>query len=310
MTIAIYTQNEKQSQKWLDLLSNELPKHTIEIYPNITSFQEVEMLICWKPYNGLISKFSNLKAIQSLGAGVDHIFSENKVDSSIQVSKVVDQQLTLDMWEHALAIILGDMKNLPFYASKQNEKIWKPRRYKRLNEVAIGVLGLGTIGAFVAAQFTQLGCKVFGWSRSQKSIADITTYTGKDGLVKMCAEVDYVLNILPLTMETKGILTKELFSSMNSSAYLINIGRGQHVVDKDLIHSLDEEQIRGAALDVFHFEPLPASHPFWAHPKVTITPHIASLTHINSVYPQVVENIQRLAEGTTMLHRIDPEKGY
>jgi len=310
MSIAIYTKNEKLSNAWRIILQEELPDQTIEVYPSIADYNNVEFLICWNPYHGLIGQFPNLKAIQSLGAGVDHIFEANTIDAHIQVSKLVDDQLTQDMWEHVLSIVLSDMKNLPIYQQQQQNKAWKRRRYKGIKNTTIGILGLGTIGSYVGRQFNLLGFEVLGWSRSAKLIDGIATFEAEDGLFSVCKTSDYLINILPLTNETKGILNKMVFSKMKPSSFIINVGRGPHLVDEDLIESIDSELIRGASLDVFHIEPLSALHDFWIHPKISITPHIASMTNMETVYPQIVENIQRLNSGLPLLNLIDVEKGY
>ncbi|MFT6334926.1 MAG: glyoxylate/hydroxypyruvate reductase A [Halioglobus sp.] len=310
MSIAIYTKNEKQSQKWMQVLKSNFENETIEIYPNISNFDNVTFLVCWKPEEGILEKFPNLIAIQSLGAGVDHILDHHIVPSHIQISKIVDDNLTHDMWEHAMSIILADMKNLPLYAKRQSSKIWKPKRYKRIKDISIGFLGLGTIGKYVASHFANTGFDVRGWSRSQKEVINIGTYSGKEGLKTLLSVSDYVVNILPLTKETKGIINHNFLSYMKQGSYLINIGRGLHVIDEDLLSSIDSGRLRGAALDVFHSEPLPIESPFWNHPSITITPHVASLTHIDSVYPQVIENYIRLIKGEHLLNLIDPSKGY
>ena len=310
MSTAIYTKNTKESNSWRIVLQEELPDQTIEVYPSIADYNDVEFLICWKPYHGLIAQFPNLKAIQSLGAGVDHIFDANTIDAHIQVSKIVDDQLTQDMWEHTLSIVMADMKNFAFFKDKQQNRTWKPRRYKRIKDIKIGILGLGTIGKYVATQFETLGFQVTGWSRSTKSLPNIMTYMGQEGINQVCSNSDYLINILPLTIETKGIMNKGVFVYMKPSSYFINVGRGSHVVDNDLIECLDNEILRGAALDVFQIEPLSDDHPFWSHLKILITPHIASLTNIESVYPQVIENIRRLDSGLPLLNLIDVGKGY
>ena len=310
MSVAIYTKNEKISLRWQEALKKVLPRKRIEIYPRISDFRSVDFLICWKPYEGLIDKFENLKAIQSLGAGVDHIFELNVIDPKIQVIKIVNHQLKQDMWEHALGVVLADMKNFLLYHEQQSSNVWKLKRYRRIMDTSIGILGLGTIGGFVADQFAQLGFTVRGWSSSQKEIENVSTFVGQEGLDLVCEESDYLINILPLTTATTGILNESLFSQMKSSAYLINLGRGLHLVDNELLRSLDSGELRGASLDVFDVEPLPEDHAFWSHPKISVTPHTASITHIDSVYPQVADNIKRLHSGLALLNTINVEKGY
>ena len=310
MSIAIYTRNEKQSQSWAEILKSNLQNETIEVYPNISNFINVTFLVCWKPEEGLLDKFPNLKAIQSLGAGVDHILDNHVVPPHIKMSKVVDVNLTHDMWEHSMSIILSDMKNLPLHAENQKSKIWKPKRYQRIKDVSIGILGLGSIGRYVASQFAHSGFKVRGWSRSKKEIENVDTCFEESGLKSLLLVSDYVVNILPLTKETRGIVNHDFLSKMKQGSYFINIGRGPHVVNADLLSFIDSGQLRGAALDVFEQEPLPLKSPIWKHSSITITPHIASLTHIDSVYPQVIENYKRLINGRTLLNLVDPSKGY
>ncbi|MEM9547815.1 MAG: glyoxylate/hydroxypyruvate reductase A [Bacteroidota bacterium] len=310
MSIAIYTGSEKLSLRWQETLHKVLPEKKIEVYPNISDFKAIQFLICWGPYSGLIDKFYNLKAIQSLGAGVDHIFKLNVIDPKIKVIKIVHHQLRQDMWEHALGVVLADMKNFHLYYEYEAQKYWKRRRYRSIKDTSIGILGLGRIGGFVAQQFTQLGFEVKGWSRSKKEIENVSTFVGQDGLDQVCEESDYLINILPLTQSTIGILDERFFRKMKSSGYLVNLGRGPQLIDNDLLKCLDSDQIRGAYLDVFQVEPLPDHHAFWYHPKVIVTPHIASITDIDSVYPQVVENIRRLELGQELLNTIDVERGY
>ena len=310
MSIVIYTNETKYSTAWSIVLREELPNETIELYPSISDYNDVELLICWKPYHGLIAQFPNLKAIQSLGAGVDHVFEDNVIDTHIQISKLVDDQLKQDMWEHVLCVVLSDMKNLTRYQDQQKLKKWKKKGYKSIKDITIGILGLGTIGGYVAHQFGALGFNVLGWSNSQKEIENVTAFVGKDGIQSLCNQSDYLINILPLTIDTRGILNKDLFSFMKKGSFLINVGRGKHLVENELIPALDSGQIRGAALDVFDIEPLPETHEFWTNPSIQITPHIASLTNMESVYPQVVENIKRLNSGSPLMNCIDMEKGY
>lgn len=290
MSIAIYTQNEKQSQKWLQKLKSNLEGEQVEVYPNISNFDDVTFLVCWKPEDGLLDKFPNLEAIQSLGAGVDHILDHHSIPSGIQLSKVVDDNLTHDMWEHTLSIIMADLKNLDTHSRNQNDKNWYPKRYRRIKEVSIGILGLGAIGKYVAAQFANVGFEVMGWAKSIKDITNVQTFAGDVGLGSMLSMSDYVVNILPLTRDTESIIADEFLIMMKQGSYLINIGRGSHVVEKDLLSNIKNGALRGASLDVFHTEPLPRNSPLWSHPSIRITPHVASLTHIDSVYTLVVDN--------------------
>ena len=162
----------------------------------------------------------------------------------------------------------------------------------------------------MAQRFAQLGFQVKGWAASPKAIPGVESYVGQDGLAACLAEADVLINILPLTPHTEGLLNRATLLHLPRGAYFINVGRGAHLVDQDLLDLLDENHLAGALLDVFQQEPLPQDHPFWTHPRVTLTPHIASLTHVDTAMAQIIENYQRLRNGKALLHQVQLTKGY
>jgi glyoxylate/hydroxypyruvate reductase A len=174
----------------------------------------------------------------------------------------------------------------------------------------IGILGLGEIGAPIAHLFAQLGFGVAGWSRTEKKIAGVESFCGEAGLPGLLARTDILVCLLPLTPETENILDKTAFAALPKGAYLINPARGLHVVEEDLLAAIEAGHLSGAALDVFHTEPLPKDHPFWAHPKIRITPHIAGITNPATAVAQVAENIRRVRAGREPLNLVDRTRGY
>lgn len=251
-----------------------------------------------------------MKVIQSLGAGVDHIFDTNQIDETIKVVRIIDERLSADMWEYTLAATMHHLKDLSQYNRQESYQYWRTHQYKTIPETRVSILGLGQIGGYVAQQFAKLGFKTQGWSNSSKKIRKVKSFVGEKQLPKMLKKTDVLINILPLTASTTGILNEKLLNQLPKGAYLINVGRGGHLVEPDLIPLIDNGHLSGATLDVFHTEPLPKNHLFWKHPKIQVTPHVASLTNLDSAVHQVVENYKRMKSGEELLNEVSPQKGY
>jgi len=171
-------------------------------------------------------------------------------------------------------------------------------------------MGLGTIGQDTARKFANLGFPTAGWSRSPKSLPNVETFHGADSFAAFLARSDILVDVLPLTRETRGILDAKAFATLPKGAFFINMARGGHVVDADLLAALDSGHLSGAVLDVFNAEPLPSNHRYWTHPKVQVTPHIAGATNPRTASPGVIENIKRLRAGKPLIHTVDPKTGY
>ena len=176
--------------------------------------------------------------------------------------------------------------------------------------MGIGIMGLGQLGADAAQKLSALGFKVAGWSRRPKDIAGVNSFNGQAELVEFLSGSQILICLLPLTAETTGILNRRTFEHLPPGAYVINVARGQHLNEKDLMAALDSGQLSGACLDVFEVEPLPPDHPFWRHPQIKVTPHISSLTFSKAVAPQIIENYRRSQTGKPLLNAVDLERGY
>ena len=309
MSIAILT-NHKDAHSWKKALQDKLPKVAIDIYGQTEAAVNAEFLVCWKPEKNQLKNFSKLKVVQSLGAGVDHIFDTNKIISDTKVVRIIDPNLMVDMWEYTLTATLNYLKNFPIYARQQQEQKWIQHSYKTILTTTVSIMGLGQIGGYVAEQFAKLGFKVQGWSNSKKTIKGVKSFAGQTDLPNFLKNTDVLINILPLIATTTGILNKTLFNQLPKGAYLINVGRGGHLIEEDLPSLIANGQLAGATLDVFRQEPLLLNHPFWTHPKIRVTPHIASLTNVESAVNQVVENYQRMITGKPLLNEVSPQKGY
>jgi glyoxylate/hydroxypyruvate reductase len=302
--------NNKDPKPWAESLKKQLPDAAIHIYPNVGDPALIRFAICWKPTNYVLNSFQNLKVIQSAGAGVDHILRTQTLRPDQILTRIVDDNLTHDMWEFLLAAVLSNIKKLPFYASEQTAKNWSPTPYQTFKSTTISILGLGQIGAFVAAQFATLGFVVKGWSQSEKHIENVECFAGENGFNAAINDADFLINLLPLTPETENILNKNTLKQAKKGSFLINVGRGEHLVEVDLIALLDDNHLSGALLDVFRTEPLPTEHPFWAHPKIQLTPHIASITNFESATGQMAQNYRDFIAGNGLQNVVSLGKGY
>jgi glyoxylate/hydroxypyruvate reductase A len=201
-------------------------------------------------------------------------------------------------------------RDIDKYAASQRAKEWKQLDFVDTIHRRVGVMGLGTIGQDTAKKFAALGFPTAGWSRTARALPNIETFHGKDGFERFLARTDILVDVLPLTRDTRGILDATAFARLPKDAYFINMARGGHVVDEALLAALDSGHLAGAALDVFNTEPLPPEHPYWSHPKVHITPHMAGYTNPRTASPGVIENIKRLRNGQPLIHTVDPKTGY
>jgi glyoxylate/hydroxypyruvate reductase A len=271
---------------------------------------DIEVALAWKPAAGLLASFPNLKLIVSLGMGVDHLLSDDKLPADVPITRIMDDGLVGQMSEYALYWALRHHRDIDKYAASQRARQWKVEDFVDTIHRRIGILGLGTIGQDTARKFAALGFPTAGWSRTAKNLPGIKTLHGADGFMRLLAESDILVNVLPLTRDTRGLLDAKAFAELPKGAYFINMARGGHVVDDALLAALNSNHLSGAVLDVFNQEPLPAEHPYWTHAKVHVTPHIAGATNPRTASPGVIENIKRLHSGGELIHRIDPKTGY
>ncbi|WP_047245360.1 2-hydroxyacid dehydrogenase [Maribacter thermophilus] len=309
MAIVIIRQDDK-IDVWKQALLNRSPNLKVYSYLEEHPKEEITMALIWKHPIGSLAQYPNLKCIASAGAGVDYIFDDPDAPQHVPITRVIDPFLASDMSEHVLALILAEIKNFNTYRVQQASQEWKPKNYKRIKDITVGIMGLGELGSLTALDLKKVGFSVQGWSKTKKDLKDVSTFSGKEGLKPFLSSSQILVCLLPLTPETEGILNKELFLQLPKGAYIINVARGGHLVDHDLIAALDNNLLSGASLDVYHQEPLPVSHPFWNHPKIFMTPHYASVSDTNSVVPQIIENYERLQIGTVLLNQVDRIKRY
>lgn len=299
--------NDENYEPWIKAFQQNDPSLDV-VTPLVAHEKEaVTMALTWKAPAGSFEGYGQLKVIGSLGAGVDHLFADASLPSDVQLTRVVDEKLSGDMQEFVLALCLNNIKNLHTYAGTSTS--WQPLPYQRVADVSVGILGFGTLGQAVGQRLSSLGFTVSGWSTSLKNVDGMTSYDASQ-LDQFLAQSQILVCLLPLTDETSRILNQELFNKLPKGAYLINVARGGHLNETDLLAALDSGQLSGAALDVFDTEPLPVDHAYWQHPSILITPHVASVSNPASVVPQIIENYRRMNKDAALLNVVSRERNY
>lgn len=298
-------------EAWRDALLATDPTLEIRMFPDAGDPADIEAAVVWTAHDmAELRRYPNLKLIVSMGAGVDHLLRPPGPPPGIPVARLVDRMLTSQMGEWVLLNVLRFHRQDLEYRALQRERTWLELPAPVTAERRIGILGLGELGTHAAALLRGLGFPVMGWTRRPRQLEGIEAFHGEEGLAAMAARSDVLVCLLPLTPATRGIVDARLLGRLPRGAFFINGARGGHVVDADLLAALESGQVAAAALDVFQPEPLPADHPYWAHPRVVMTPHAASITIPASAAPQVVENIHRARAGRPLLNLVDFTAGY
>jgi glyoxylate/hydroxypyruvate reductase len=306
----LFRSSVDSAARWSGQLAQLMPGIDIRLWPDIGDPAAIDYALVWRPEPGLLASLPNLKLILSLGAGVDHILCDPQLPREVPIVRLVDPYLRDAMSEYVVLQVLRLHRHDLDYRAQQQAAIWCELPQKNAGERPVGILGVGEIGQDAANKLKALGFPVSGWSRQERTIAGFATFAGPAGLTRLLAKTEILVCLLPLTAETEGILCARTFASLPRGASLINAGRGGHLVEEDLIPSLDSGQLTAAALDVFREEPLPPDHPFWHDPRILVTPHIAGITNPATAAPIVLDNIHRFQEGRPLLNRVDPARGY
>ena len=298
------------SEPWITAIGAALPDLDIRVWPDYGEPEDIEYALLWGDLAGEMAQFPNLKVLLSFGAGVDHILKAPDRPKHLPVIRLVDPGFQTGMAEYVIYNVLRFHRRFPEYEEQQRRGLWVEHTQIPPSSRKIGILGLGILGSACATSLVALEFDVSGWSRSPKLLPGVTGYHGGDGLASLLAQSEILVCLLPLTAETEDILDRHAFETMPRGSYLINAGRGRHVVEEDLLEVLNSGHIAGAALDVLRTEPLPPNHPLWTHPKIRITPHIAALVNEQSATAIIVDTIRRLRDGKPLLNLADPARGY
>ena len=296
--------------EWLPALSRALPQETLLRERGDVAPEGIDIAIVANPPSGALAGMPNLKLVQSLWAGVERLLADPTVPIDVPLARMVDPAMNVAMAETALWAVLSLQRDFFDYAQHQREARWAPHGQRAASAVAVTVLGLGQMGRTVALRLVHNGYRVTGWSTRAASIPGVRTLAGEADLPAALADAQVLVNLLPLTPATRGLIDARLLALLPRGASVVNLARGAHVVEADLLAALASGHIRHAVLDVFATEPLPAAHPFWAHARVTVLPHVAAQTDARSASALVATNISALREGRPLQHLVDRSRAY
>jgi glyoxylate/hydroxypyruvate reductase A len=301
--------NPKVSAVWRAAFSRILPEMDFREWPEIGNPVEVEYLITWEGNPDVIKMFPNLRAVYAAGAGVDQ-FDTLTFPKGLRLIRLVDESMADIMAEYVLFAVLTLHRDMLIYRQHQVEKNWDPQAIVPAAKRRVGVMGAGQLGLTALKQLEALGFQLCAWNRSLKIIPGGRCYVGDVQLGDFLAQCNILVNLLPLTAETSGILNKDLFRQLPRGAGLVNVGRGAHLVEDDLLAALEEGKLSGAVLDVFTVEPPEQHHPFWTHPRILLTPHVASNVQVEGSVAIIAQNLEREALGMELLNVVDTARGY
>lgn len=309
MKIIFYSSGINPEQ-WLNSLNRALPNSDIRVWQD-GDVAAADYAIVWKPPVSMLAGRSDLKAIFNLGAGVDAILQlGDALPKGVPVIRLDDAGMGTQMAEYVSHALLRYYRRFDHYDQQRQAQYWQLLKPFEKQDFSVGVLGLGVLGERIVEAISGFGFPINGWSRTQKNIAGVTCYTGQDGLDVFLKTSKVVVCILPLTDDTRNILNRNNLQKLPKGAYIINVARGAHLVEDDLLALIREEHIAGATLDVFQTEPLPAGHAFWSEPRISITPHIAAMTLRDESTKQIADKINALANGQAVTGIVDPSRGY
>ena len=303
-----------QPTEWLNALQDKAPRRAVILEPNSANDASVDYAIVWKQKPGVLAGLPNLKAIFSIGAGVDHVLRDPHLPD-VPIARIVEEDLTARMSEYVVWRVLDHFRRGPAYRAQQASSIWNERTQPAASAVTVGIMGLGELGTDAAKKLSMLGFKVAGWSRTAKSVPDVKSFHGADGLGGFLAVSDIVVVLLPITPDTHGILNADLFAKMKQNTpiggpVLINAGRGGLQVEADILKALDDKVLMEASLDVFETEPLPAASPLWKHPRVFVTPHAAASSDPEALVPLILAQMEAFERGAPLKYLVDRKAGY
>jgi glyoxylate/hydroxypyruvate reductase A len=305
----LYKADPTRGLEWAKLFAAEAPELEFRLWPKIGNPQAVRYLATWVPPDDLARRFPNLEILFSVGAGVDQ-FDLASLPPSLPLVRMIEPGVVGGMVDYVTLAVLAFHRDLPTYMARQRQKTWAPLRVYPPAHRRVGVLGLGHLGQAVLARLAGMGFDCAGWNRSPRDIPGVACFAGQGELDAFLARTDYLVCLLPLTDETRGFLNARLFDRLPEGAVVINCGRGGHLAQEDLLAALETGQIGGAMLDVTDPEPLPADHPFWTHPRIMLTPHVASMTQPETAVRAVLDNIRRHKAGEPLIGLVDTARGY
>ena len=274
--------------------------------------EDINVALCWYAPKGLLARLPRLQLVQSLAAGIDHLTDDPQLPHDVPLCRVVDATMAAGMNAYVAWAVIHRQRHMPAYAADAAQGRWRQQPIVSPGRHRVGILGLGRLGRACATALVAIGYPVRGFSNSSKNElpAGVTGFHGADQLNEFLSGCDTLVNLLPLTPATRGCLNAALYAQLPRGAHLINVGRGAHLVEADLIPALNSGQLGAATLDALPLEPLPAEHPFWRHPQIVVTPHIATRTPSKVIVEQTLANLAALRDGRRPEGQVDLDRGY
>lgn len=295
---------------WLSALRERLPGETVLSRRGLSEDADIDIALVADASAQALEGLPRLRFVQSLWAGVERLLRDGGVPDGVVLARMVDPAMNEAMAQTALWAVLGLHRDFFLYARQQQQRRWVPHPQRRADEVTVAVLGLGQMGAAAARRLVQAGYRVIGWSARHRDLAGVRCLSGDAALAEVLAQAQVVINLLPLTPATAGLLNAKTLAQLPRGAAVVNLARGGHVVEADLLAALDRGHIAHAVLDVFATEPLPHAHLFWSHPQVTVLPHVAAATDVRSAATVVARQVQAYRAGQPIEYVVDRQRGY
>ena len=292
---------------WIDGLRTALPGAAVSAWA--PGAPPADYAVVWSPPQSLLDEQPGLKAVFNIGAGVDALMAL-RLPPSARVVRLDDAGMSVQMAEYVCHAVIRHFREFDGYEADVRQGRWTFRKPRNRADWPVGVMGLGVLGSRVAQALRVFEFPVNGWSRSAHAIEGVRTFAGPEQFHAFLAASRVLVNLLPLTPQTRGILNRDTLSRLLPGAFVINVARGAHLVDDDLLALLDSGQVAGATLDVFRTEPLPDGHPFWTHPKITVTPHTSARTLRDESIAQIAGKIRALERGEPITGIVEPARGY
>ncbi len=303
----VYFSVDRDEDKWLPGLRAALPGADVSLWEPGSA--AADYAIVWKPPQQLLNEQTRLKAIFNTGAGVDALMKLNLPDG-VPLIRLDDAGMAVQMAEYVCHALIRHFREFDAYEADTRAGKWSYRKPLSRADFPVGIMGLGVLGARVARAVAQFDFPVNGWSQSVKALPGVQCFAGRTQLSDFLAASRVLVCLLPLTADTQGILNHAHLSHLQSGGYVINVARGAHLVDADLLALIDSGHLSGATLDVFRTEPLPAEHLFWTHPKITVTPHTSARTLRSESIAQIAGKLVALARGDVVAGVVDRAHGY
>ena len=298
---------DTKAEPWLQGLQAAFPQAEIAVWQ--PGAPVADYAVVWAPPQQFLDEQQGIQALFNIGAGVD-VLLQRRLPSGARVVRLDDAGMAVQMAEYVCHAVIRHFREFDQYEASMRAGQWAYRKPRLRQDLPVGVMGLGVLGERVAKALAQFEFPVNGWSRSPKAIGGIRVFSGQDGFNDFLAASRVLVNLLPLTPETQDILNRDTLARLQPGGYLINVARGAHLVEDDLLALLDSGHLAGATLDVFRTEPLPVGHPFWSHPRITLTPHTSARTLLGESIAQIVGKIAALERGEAIAGVVDPVRGY